>query len=110
MFIPQELRIGNADHFIPSRFPQLADSLQQVAAQLAKHPPGPQLEMILSFVKDHRIDSKQAGEYPALADLISTKAIPLHVMETLFESARQNHLFKKQLEEYIRTYLINQNL
>lgn len=102
--------IGNLDQFASATFPQLEESLRQVVVLLATNPGGPKTEMILSFVKDHSIRSQQVKDYPVLAKLISTKTLPLHVMEELFESSKQNLLFRKQLEDYIRTYFAAKNL
>lgn len=106
----QSYFISDTEQFVPSDFPQLTVSLQQVVVQLASWSQAPKAEMILSFVKDHSIRSQQVKDYPELAELISTKSLPLHVMEALFTSGRQNLLFKKQLEDYIRSYFIDQKL
>jgi hypothetical protein len=39
---------------------------------------------------------------PELANRISSGALPLEVMEALFDASRENSLFRKQLEDYIR--------
>jgi hypothetical protein len=101
MFIYQKFSIAHSDHFIPSEFPQLQASIQQVIEQLTTEP-DIKTEMVLSFVKDHRIDSKLVKDHPKLAGLISTKSLPLQGMEDLFEAASKNPVFKKELEEHIR--------
>jgi uncharacterized protein YydD (DUF2326 family) len=102
--------VRSTDHFISSEFPQLEASLRQVAIELADWSSGPKTEMILSFEKDHSISSQQVKDHPELADQISSKSLPLHIMEALFEAARQNPLFKKQLEDYIRSYFARHKL
>lgn len=110
MFIRQQYRLNDTESFVASRFPELEVSLRQIMEQLASVPAGPKSEMILSFVKDHSIRSQQVNDHPQLANLISSKTLPLQVMETLFESSRQNNLFRMQLEDYIKTYFISQRL
>ncbi len=105
MYIHQKFQIGSVDQFLPAQFPQLETSLGQIMAQLAEEPAGPKAEMILSFVKNHSINSQQVKDFPELAHLISSKSVPLHVMEDLFEASRQNKVFTKQLEDYVRAYL-----
>lgn len=106
----QKFLIRNASQFIPSDFPQLEKSLREVVAQLAGKWEGPKAEMILSFVKDHSLPSQEVEDYPELAKMISTGSLPLHVMESLFESSRQHPLFRRQLEHYIKEYFRTQNL
>ena len=98
----QKFSIKDTDHFMPSEYPQLEASIQQVVDQLAAEPVI-KIEMILSFVKDHCINSKQVSEYPGLASLISTGSLTLQVMETLFEACKKNPVFKTELEQYIRS-------
>lgn len=105
MSIYHKFQIGGADQFLPSQFPQLEISLGQIMVQLADGPAGPMAEMILSFVKSHSINSQQVKEFPELANLISSKSVPLHIMEDMFEASRQNSVFRKQLEDHIRACL-----
>src|SRR5690349_19409274 len=107
MFVYQQFLIKEADHFDPSVFPQLEDSLQQTLAQLDGEPAGPSTAMILSFVKDRTRNAQQAEAHPRLANLIRSKTLSLKVMEQLFESSRQNPAYQKDLEEYIWAFLMN---
>ncbi len=102
MFIYQKFSIAATAHFVPSKFPQLEASIQQVIRQLADEPVI-KVEMVLSFVKDHRINSSQAKAYPGLASLISNQSLPLQLLEALFEAGRDNPVFKKELEEHVRS-------
>lgn len=97
--------IKDSDHFIASEFLQLQKSLQKIITELPVGSTAHSTEMILSFVKDHSINSQQAKDYPELANMISSKSLPLQEMEALFEASRQNPLFRIQLEDYIRRYL-----
>lgn len=98
--------IRDDDHFVLSTFPQLETSLQKIKEQLENYPLTPKTEMILSFVKHHSISSQLAKDYPELATLISSKSLPLQVMEELFESSRRNATFRNQLEDHIRNTLL----
>jgi len=102
----QKFSIRDSDHFDPSKFPQLIASIQQTLEQLDAEP-AVKIEMLISFVKNHCISSKQVKDYPALAGRISTGSLPLQLMETLFEAARKNSVFKTGLEQYIRSFTIN---
>jgi hypothetical protein len=102
MFIYQKYSISATAHFVPFEFPELEVSIQQVIRQLADEPVI-KVEMVLSFVKDHCINSTQVNSYPELAGLISNQSLPLVLMEALFEAARNNPVFVKELEDYIRS-------
>jgi hypothetical protein len=100
----QTFQIKETDRFDPANFPQLEACLEKIVVQLNREPTGPKAEMLLSFVKTHSIDSQQVVDNPAVATLISTKSIPLGVMEDLFEASRSNPAFQKDVELHIRSY------
>ncbi|GAA4746215.1 hypothetical protein [Flavisolibacter ginsenosidimutans] len=100
----QKFRVGESNSFDPASFPELQPCLQQIVAQLNRESAGPKTEMLLSFVKDHRIKSQLVADHPALANLISTKSLPLAVLEDLFESSRTNPSFRNDLEKFVSAY------
>ena len=110
MAVYQKFLIRETDRFDPTYFPQLETCLEQVVTQLNREQAGPKADMVLSFVKDHYISSQQVIDHPKVASLISTKSLPLGTMEDLFESSRNNPLFKKALEQHIRSYFLAANL
>jgi hypothetical protein len=109
MFAYQKFLIRETDRFDPSVFPQLTDSLEQTVAQLETMPAGPAAAMILSFVKDHSISTQHVNDHPQLAGQIHSNALPLQVLEQLFESSRQNPQYRRDLEAYITGYLNTEN-
>lgn len=96
--------VQETDRFVPDNFPPIKASLETIVVLLNREPAGPKADMLLSFVKDHSMSSQHVAEHPGLASLISTKSLPLGSLEALFESSRNNPLFKKDLEAYIRSY------
>lgn len=103
MAIYQRFLVKETDRFDPANFPQLETSLDQIVKQLNREPAGPKADMLLSFVKDHSINSQHVVDHPGLAAMISTKSLPLGSLEDLFESGRNNPLFKQGLEAHIRS-------
>ena len=101
MFGYQMFSITDTDHFIPAKFPQLEASIQKVVEQL-KGEPTIKIEMILSFVKAHCINSDHVRGYAELAALISNRSLPLQLMEALFDASSKNFVFKTELEEHIK--------
>lgn len=99
--------INNSDYFIASEFVELQISIRLIASQLSMESSANITDMIISFVKDHSISSQMVKDSPELANRISSRALPLGVMEALFEASRENQLFRKHLEDYIRNCLDN---
>lgn len=99
--------IKDSDHFAASEFVELQISIQHIASELSMESSANITDMIISFVKDHSINSQMVKNSPELADRISSRALPLEVMEVLFDASRENLLFRKQLEDYIRGCLDN---
>jgi hypothetical protein len=106
----QKFFVGDGDQFVPSEFPPLKENLQQVNAQLANWPSVTKTEMIISFVKFHSIRSQEVKDHPELAALISSRSLPLQLIEDLFASCKKNPLFSKQLEDYIRGCFVDKTL
>jgi len=99
--------IKDSDHFIASEFVELQTSIQHIALELSMESSANITDMIISFVKDHSINSQMVKDSPGLANRISSRALPIEVMEALFDASRENQLFRKQLEDYIRSCLDN---
>lgn len=102
--------IRDEDHFVQARFPQLEQSLTKIVEQFANYSSDSKTEMLISFVKHHSISSQLVKDNPELATLISSKSLPLQVLEELFESSKQNPLFTEQLEDYVRKYFFDKKL
>jgi len=98
----QQFSITHSEHFTPSTFTQFEITLRQAIQQLADEP-AVKIEMVISFAKDHQIECNLVKDHPNLAALISTKSLPLQSMEDLFEAAKNNPVFKLEMEQYIRT-------
>lgn len=93
--------IKDNDQFLPYDFPQIDEDLDILAASMAKLPSEQNTEMLLSFVKEHSMQSEWVSANPVLAEMICTKSLPVKNLEALFASCRRNLLFRIQLEEYI---------
>ena len=106
----QKFLIGEVDLFDAAQFPELQENVAKTALLLKDESQGAAADMLVSFVKDHCINSQLAVEYPRLATLISTKELPLGAMEDLFEGSRKNPSFRKDLELYIRSGLHPANI
>ena len=105
-----KFQIEEANRFDAAHFPELQTSLKNIVELLNNETGGPVADMLLSFVRNHSINSQFVLNHPRLAMLISTKDWPVHVMEALFEDSKENPLFRQDLEAYIRSGLSSNKL
>jgi len=109
MVAHRKFSIAETNHFIPSRYPILENNLREIVLQLVNEP-ACKTDMLISYVRNRSINSKQAVDHPQLARDISTGLLPLHMMEALFEAGRNSPPFKKELEEHIRGRFMTSDL
>ena len=93
--------IKDTDQFVPFEFPQIEEDLDTLIGSMATLPSTQNTEMLLSFVKGHHMQSEWVNANPQLAEMISTKSLPVHNLEALFASSSKNLPFHKQLEAYV---------
>ena len=101
MSADQRVLVKDTDHFAVQNFPVLEASVLQLAEDLKNEPLQEVTDMVLSFVKEHRLNGKLATEHPQLAIQITSGALPLQELENLFEASKNNTHFKHELEEHI---------
>ncbi|RYY97371.1 MAG: hypothetical protein EOO11_11055 [Chitinophagaceae bacterium] len=97
--------VNDTDRFDPMHFPQLEETLRHTRAELGTDPSVPSIAMVVSFARDHSLNSVEAAANPVLAERIGTKELSLDVLEQLFDSSRRNPSFRKDLEDYTIAYL-----
>jgi hypothetical protein len=102
MFKYQKFLIRPTDHFDAATFPFLEENISFAKGKLDIMPSVHRTEMLVSFLKDHCIKSEWVADNPELAELISSKVLPLTDFEALFESGKDNTAFVSELEAYIK--------
>lgn len=102
MFKYQKFLISSTDHFDPASYPFLQERIAFAKKELTTVPSMYRTEMLVSFLKDHCINSKWVADNPRGAELISSKALPLADIEELFEESKNCFVFKNELECYIK--------
>ena len=107
MFTYRKFRVENNDHFEEQKYPEINETLKAIALQWGDVSGTPGPTMLLSFVKDHSMSSKSVDSHPALANLISSKELPIGALEDLFEASKHNPTFQKELQSHITSYLNN---
>ena len=94
--------IKENDQFKPDDFPMLSEDLGMINLAMASVPSAFNTEMLISFLREHSIQSEQAFANPKLAEMIRSTSLPIANLEALFDSSNHNPLFQQQLAEYIR--------
>lgn len=93
--------VKDTDRFDPAQFPQVEEDLDRLIVSMAALPSVLNTEMLISFCKDHCMQAEWVRTNPVLAEMISSKALPITNLEALFAASRTNASFREQLEEYI---------
>jgi hypothetical protein len=94
--------VKDTDHFDPDHFPELMEDIDTIHVGMDATPTALNAEMLLSFLKSHSIRTEWVNANPQLAEMISSKSLPITGLEALFESCTENRDFRIQLEEHIR--------
>jgi hypothetical protein len=94
--------IKDTDRFDPDHFPSLMEDMDTIVIAMDATPTALNAEMLLSFLKSHSIRTEWVNANPQLAEMISSKSLPITGLEALFESCTENRDFRIQLEEHIR--------
>ncbi len=93
--------IKNTDQFDPEYYSSVNDEVLTIN-ELTKHLPSPaKAEIIVSFLKDHFLKNDWLKTNSELTDLITSGSLFTGSIESLFESCRENPVFREHLEEYL---------
>lgn len=101
MFHYQRFLIRSTDRFDPASFPFLEEKIPIVKSALDKMPSAYRTEILVSFLRDHYIQSGWVIANPGLTEMIRSAMLPLADFEALFESGKSNVAFIRELEVYI---------
>jgi hypothetical protein len=101
MFTYKKYTIKDSDSFIAAHYAGMEENLAQMSLMLAKLPSNHRKEMVLSFLKNHSMKTAWVEANPGLAEMITSKELPLGDLEALFESSRNNPSFRHDLEMHV---------
>ena len=93
--------VKDTDRFDAAYFPQVEEDLDNLIVSMAALPSVLNTEMLISFCKDHCMQAEWVRTNPVLAELISSKSLPVANLEALFAACRSHASFRGQLEEHI---------
>ncbi len=101
MYYPRYL-VSESDNFKADNFPKVIEEVEAISKLIETTISGFNIDMLISFLKDHYMDATWVKSYPQAAEMISTMASGLGNTEGLFKSSFGNRNFSSGLEDYIR--------
>jgi len=101
MYYPRYL-VSESDNFKADNFPKVIEEIDAVCKLLSTTFTGFNIDMLISFLKDHCMDASWVKNHPKPAEMISAMASGLGNTEGLFKSSFGNRNFSTGLEDYIR--------
>lgn len=93
--------VKDTDRFDPAHFPAITEDLDVIIGSMSQLPALSASTCLLSFARDHCMESGWVNANPGLAEMISSKSLPVSNLEALFASSGKNPAFRRQLEEYV---------
>lgn len=93
--------IKTTDKFDPEYFSSINEEVTSVNTQVESLPPFFKPEILVSFLKDHSLQSDWLKANPELVTLVTSGSLFTGNIEALFESAKDNPGFRQDLESYL---------
>jgi hypothetical protein len=93
--------IGANDLFDENNFSSVADEVRSINEKTNNSSQSLKVEILISFLKDHSLQDNWITINPELTDLITSGTLFTGNIEALFESSKENALFRKDLENYL---------
>ena len=105
MFKYKKYLIGKSDHFNAGDYAFIIEDLAVMIDQIKNVAPYYKAEIIVSFLKNQRLQSEWITANPVLAQLVTSKSVSSSRIESLFDSCENNPAFSQQLEIYLKEEL-----
>lgn len=98
--------IKNNENFNPANYPRAMSELSALQSGIAETAVYFKVEIVVSYLKDHILQTTWVDANPALTRMVTSGFFKTSNLESLFELARDNKIFLKDLEEYIGKQLL----
>ena len=102
MFQYAKYLIKDNDQFDPDFFSFVIDDMKMIREQTDHVLPSFKTEIILSFLKNHSLESEWQKANPELSKLITSGALSTRNIESLFDSCRNKPFFRQQMEAFLK--------
>lgn len=100
------ITIKDNEHFIPANYPNAMSELSALRSGISDTLVYFKVEIIVSFLKNHSLQTVWIDANPALTRMITSGFFKTSQLESLFESGRNNDIFLRDLEEHIGKQLL----
>ena len=95
--------IKSTDQFDPEYYPSINDEVGKINARVEELPAFFKADIIVSFLKDHSLQNDWIKVNPELTEMVTSGSLFTGSIESLFESSRNNPVFRRDLEIYLTT-------
>jgi hypothetical protein len=100
------LKIRDSKKFDPEEYPLVVEEeLKQIKNQTSSFPSTYKLEIIVSYLKDHRLDNVWIDANPSLVKLITSRRMTTNGIESFLDSVKKHPQLLHDFEEYVRTMI-----
>jgi hypothetical protein len=93
--------IKTGDEFDSFNFPQITKDLNEINAVSVNLPCTLKAEILISYTKDHSLKNEWISANQEFAELVTTGALPIGNIVSLFEASSKNSFFQQQFEKFI---------
>lgn len=93
--------IKTTDQFDPEYFSSINEEVASINTKVEHLPVSFKPDIIVSFLKDHSLQNDWIKANPGLTELVTSGLLFTGNIESLFESCRNNPVFRKDLEIYL---------
>ena len=98
----QKYLIKENDRFDPDFFSFFVDDMNLIREQTEHVLPTFKSEIIVSFLKNHKLESEWSKANPELSKLVNSGTLSTANIESLFDSSRNNPTFIQQMETFLK--------
>lgn len=98
-------KVGDNTDFDLSNYPSLSQEISKIKTDTENVSHSFKTEILISYAKDHCLKLEWLKENPEFSGLITSGALKIGNIESLFAAGRNNSMFVGQLESYIRETL-----
>ncbi|MGC1241340.1 MAG: hypothetical protein WA874_07120 [Chryseosolibacter sp.] len=94
--------INDSDTFDQNHYDDVVVELTSLNKNIAHIESNAKSEIVISFLKDHCIQTDLLTGNKKLAETITSGFLKMHHTESLFQSCQGNKIFLKDFEAYVR--------
>ena len=97
--------VGLAERFDAGNHKAVVEEISIINKRIDTIPVHFQREIIISFLKDHSLQNIWINANPELTELVTSQTLFTGSIESLFDSCRDNPVFRQGLEDYLKEKL-----